>query len=119
MRLSPFALLAGAAALTRAQSLNKEAMNSKKATTFNGVTVPPLLEITPSNFEDELKQTKYLMVKHYRYAQLSNSAKSPTDLLQSVLPALHRLRSDIPDPLRVLLHLASRFHCRYEFYRIL
>lgn len=67
MRLSPFALLAGAAALTQAQSLNKDAMSSKKATTFNGVTVPPLLEITPSNFEDELKQTKYLMVKHYRY----------------------------------------------------
>lgn len=68
MRLSPLALLAGIPVLSRAQSLDPDAINSKKATTFNGVTVPPLLEITPSNFEEELKKTKLLMVKHYRYA---------------------------------------------------
>lgn len=69
MRLSPFALLAGAVALAQAQSLSfgKDAASAKKSTTFNGVTVPPLLELNPSNFDDEMKQTKYLMVKHYRY----------------------------------------------------
>jgi len=36
-------------------------------TMFNGVKVPPLLEITPDNFEKEKTVSKYLLIKHYRY----------------------------------------------------
>lgn len=66
MWLSPLALFAGAVALVRAQSLDPEAVNSPKSTVFNGITVPPLLELTPANFEEEIKKTKFLMIKHYR-----------------------------------------------------
>ena len=120
MRLSSFALLAGVAGVTQAQSLDKDAINSKKATTFNGVKVPPLLEITPNNFEEELTKTKYLMVKHYRYfPPLFFQSLHETDTRQPILPTLHRLCSDLPNPLRVLLHVASRSDSRYKLHRIL
>ena len=37
-----------------------------EATYFNSQKVPPLLELTPDNFEDELKKSKFLLIKHYR-----------------------------------------------------
>jgi protein disulfide-isomerase len=67
MRLSPFALLAGVSALARAQSLDKDAVPNKENTVFNGISVPPLLELTPATFDAELKRSKFMMVKHYRY----------------------------------------------------
>lgn len=36
-------------------------------TLFNGVKVPPMLEITPDTFEKEKSASKYLLIKHYRY----------------------------------------------------
>jgi hypothetical protein len=36
-------------------------------TTFNGVEVPPLLELTDKTYEHALKEHKFLMIKHYRY----------------------------------------------------
>ncbi|KAK3948686.1 hypothetical protein QBC32DRAFT_350946 [Pseudoneurospora amorphoporcata] len=34
-------------------------------TKFNDVSIPPLLELTPDNWEKESKASKWLMVKHY------------------------------------------------------
>lgn len=65
MRLSPTLLLAGVACLIPAPALAKPKV--AKPTVFNGITVEPLLELTPSNYEEETKKSKYLMVKHYRY----------------------------------------------------
>lgn len=64
MRLSPSVLLAGAATLLAAPALAKPKV--AKPTEFNGITVPPLLELNPTNYEEEIKKTKYILVKHYR-----------------------------------------------------
>ncbi|KAH6958313.1 hypothetical protein DER45DRAFT_483909 [Fusarium avenaceum] len=61
MRLSPLAILAGLAA----RGLAEEEANPVKPSTFNGKTVPPLKELTPANWEEEIKKNKFLMVKHY------------------------------------------------------
>lgn len=66
MRLSPLALLAGAWALARAQSLTEEDDPKKENTYFNSIKVPPLLELSPANWEAETSQTRWMMVKHYR-----------------------------------------------------
>jgi protein disulfide-isomerase len=66
MRLSPFAFLAGVATVSRAQSLDPDTSDSSKATVFDGITVPPLLQLTPANFDEEIKKTRYLVIKHYR-----------------------------------------------------
>ncbi|KAI6785102.1 uncharacterized protein J7T54_006744 [Emericellopsis cladophorae] len=65
MRFSPLTILTAAAALAKGQSLDPEAINAKKATVFNDIKVPPLMDLTPSNFDDEIKKTKYMLVKHY------------------------------------------------------
>lgn len=41
---------------------------SLDTTQFDGKSVPPLLELTPDNYDTEIKKSKYLMVKHYRCA---------------------------------------------------
>ncbi|KAF4126768.1 protein disulfide-isomerase [Geosmithia morbida] len=64
MRLLPFTFLAGAAALVGAKSAEKDDA-SEKSTVFNGVSVPPLMELSPATFPTELKKHKYLVVKHY------------------------------------------------------
>ncbi|PNY26060.1 Uncharacterized protein TCAP_04004 [Tolypocladium capitatum] len=64
MRPNALALLAGVAALGRAQSLGDRDPN-KEGTTFNSVAVPPLLELTPSNWETESRQSRWLLVKYY------------------------------------------------------
>ena len=64
MRLFNLSLLFGAAALVAADSLDDE--EPREATVFNGQTVPPILELTPDNWEKEHKASKYLLVKHYR-----------------------------------------------------
>jgi protein disulfide-isomerase len=69
MRLSPLAILAGVAA----RGLAEEETNPVKPSTFNGKTVPPLKELTPANWEEEIKKSKFLMVKHYRYAGIKQT----------------------------------------------
>ncbi|KAF7558730.1 hypothetical protein G7046_g5431 [Stylonectria norvegica] len=65
MRLSPLAILAGASALARAQSLSEVTDSKIPSTTFNSINVPPLLELTPANWESEINQTQWLLIKHY------------------------------------------------------
>ncbi|CAM1511400.1 Fc.00g089130.m01.CDS01 [Cosmosporella sp. VM-42] len=72
MRLSPFALLAGLSAFagvqsadTKAEETKEEAPKVPEDTYFNSIKVPPLLELTPTNWEAELKANKWLIVKHY------------------------------------------------------
>jgi protein disulfide-isomerase len=62
MRLSFFALLGVA---TLAQSAATKKKKVVQPTVFNGIQVPPLLELTPTNWEEEYKKTKWLMIKHY------------------------------------------------------
>ncbi|KPM38882.1 hypothetical protein AK830_g7673 [Neonectria ditissima] len=65
MRLSPLALLTGAVALASAQLMPGEEDNTKEATYYNAIRVPPLLELTPNNWAEEIAKTKYIFVKHY------------------------------------------------------
>jgi protein disulfide-isomerase len=62
MRPSVFALL-GAAALAQAATTKKKQV---LPTVFNGVTVPPMIELTPTNWETEIAKSRWLMIKHYR-----------------------------------------------------
>jgi protein disulfide-isomerase len=64
MRFSLLALLAGSATLAGAQSFKGK--KTKEPTVFNSIEVPPLLELTPTNWEEEIKKSKFLFVKHYR-----------------------------------------------------
>jgi protein disulfide-isomerase len=62
MRLSLLSLLVGASALVAAGDEKKKG----GPTTFNGITVPPLLELTPQNFDEEIVKTKWMFVKQHR-----------------------------------------------------
>lgn len=72
MKLSSlvWGLLLGAAVHVAGQEEEEEeeipADYSQEYTTFDGKTVPPILELTPDNFEKEIKGSKYMLVKHYR-----------------------------------------------------
>lgn len=73
MRLSSLAwgLLLGAVARVAAQDdddYDDEIPEDKSldTTTFDGKQVPPMLELTPDNFDIETRKTKYMLVKHYR-----------------------------------------------------
>ena len=67
MRLLDLTLLFGAAALVVAESPDLDDDEpAKEATVFDGKKVPPMLELTPDNWEKEHKASKYLLVKHYR-----------------------------------------------------
>ncbi|KAB5577925.1 thioredoxin-like protein, partial [Coniochaeta sp. 2T2.1] len=63
MRFSPFALLFGAATIAAAASA--EDAETQENTYFNGKKVPPMLELTESNWEKEINASKWLLVKHY------------------------------------------------------
>lgn len=67
MRLASLALLLGASFLGAAQSLGAETENdpAKENTYFNGQKVPPLLELTAENFDQEVQKTRYLVVKYF------------------------------------------------------
>lgn len=41
---------------------------SLETTVFDGKKVPPILELTPDNFDTEIKGSKYMLVKLYRCA---------------------------------------------------
>jgi protein disulfide-isomerase len=69
MRLSSLLPFVGLAAVTVAAADAKAEANaddSEKPTTFDGIEVPPLINLTPKNFDEHLNATKYLYVKHYR-----------------------------------------------------
>ncbi|KAJ9132484.1 Thioredoxin-like protein [Coniochaeta hoffmannii] len=63
MRLLPFTLLFGAATLGAAASADDK--TEQENTYFNGKKVPPMLELTESNWDQEINSSKWLMVKHY------------------------------------------------------
>lgn len=65
MRWFGLSLLLGAAALVAAEDLDDDEA-PRETTVFNGKKVPPMLELTPDNWEKEHKASKYLVVKHYR-----------------------------------------------------
>ena len=58
------ARLAVAASTTTTTEAEDDAVEYTK---FNDVSIPPLIELTPDNWEKESKAGKWLMVKHYRY----------------------------------------------------
>ena len=64
MRLSSF--LFGAATMAAAVVAADDANPDKENTYFNGKKVPPMLELTESNFDKEVNASKWLMVKYYR-----------------------------------------------------
>lgn len=73
MRLSSLAFLAGLTAFALGQAVKDEKADpTKQDTVFKGVTVPPMLELTPKNWATESKKSRWLMVKHYRYFFLSD-----------------------------------------------
>jgi protein disulfide-isomerase len=74
MRLSILSLLAGAAALVAAEALgdSNTDKDAAKDTTFDSKPVPPLIELTPSNWAEQVNKTRWFLVKHFRY-ELWNS----------------------------------------------
>lgn len=40
---------------------------STEPTVFNDKTVPPMMELTPENFKEEIKAHKFIIVKNFRY----------------------------------------------------
>jgi protein disulfide-isomerase len=64
-----WSLFLGAAALVNAAGEDDSTEDlTRENTYFDAKKVPPILELTPDNFEKEVKSSKYLLVKHYRYA---------------------------------------------------
>jgi protein disulfide-isomerase len=79
MRLTSFTLLSGLAAFGLFGSSVAADDDSKapKETYFDSLPVPPLTELTPKNFEEVANQTKWLLVKHYRYDDTPSSSVAP------------------------------------------
>jgi protein disulfide-isomerase len=70
MRLLSPLLLLGAAAVGRvAAAAAADNDDGPPPTTFNGVEVPPMMELTPENFVDEIESNKYMLIKHYRWVE--------------------------------------------------
>lgn len=68
MRWLPLFLGAARLAVAASTTTTTEAEDDvAEYTKFNDVSIPPLIELTPDNWEKESKASKWLMVKHYRY----------------------------------------------------
>lgn len=71
MQLTPFTLLSGLAAFglfgSSAAADDKDSTGPAN-TYFDSVAVPPLIDLTPDNWEKEVGKSKWLLVKHYRYS---------------------------------------------------
>ncbi|KAI1379552.1 thioredoxin-like protein [Hypoxylon crocopeplum] len=67
MRLASLALFLSAAVLGSAQAIGAETNDSpdQENTYFNGKRVPPLLELTADNFDNEIQQSKFVVVKYF------------------------------------------------------
>ncbi|KAJ4416938.1 hypothetical protein N0V85_002054 [Neurospora sp. IMI 360204] len=59
------ARLAVAASTTTTTTEAEDDVGVTEYTKFNDVSIPPLIELTPDNWEKESKASKWLMVKHY------------------------------------------------------
>ncbi|KAK3319289.1 thioredoxin-like protein [Apodospora peruviana] len=57
--------LAAVATAASSSSTDSDEEPTRENTYFNQKKVPPMLELTPDNWEKESKATKWLMVKHY------------------------------------------------------
>lgn len=68
MRLTVIALLLGAVSSGIAQAIGADTTDDPKRenTVFNGKRVPPLLELTASNFDSEVNASKFLVVKYFK-----------------------------------------------------
>ena len=68
MRLSNLSLLLGVVSRVAAtlQPVEEDEDEGFEATIFNGKSVPPVLELTPKNWDEKLNASKFLMVKHFR-----------------------------------------------------
>ncbi len=67
MRLFSALRLLGAVALGATAAIaKKDDSDDVASTTFDGIEVPPMLSLTPKNFEDQLNNTKVLVVKSYK-----------------------------------------------------
>ncbi|KKP04556.1 thioredoxin [Trichoderma harzianum] len=68
MQLTPFTLLSGLAAFglfgSSAAADDKDSTGPAN-TYFDSVAVPPLIDLTPDNWEKEVGKSKWLLVKHY------------------------------------------------------
>lgn len=66
MRWLPLFLGAARLAVAASTTTTTEAEDDvTEYTKFNDVSIPPLIELTPDNWEKESKASKWLMVKHY------------------------------------------------------
>ncbi|KAI1775026.1 thioredoxin-like protein [Hypoxylon cercidicola] len=67
MRLASLALFLSAAVLGAAQAIGADKNDDpdRENTYFNGKRVPPLLELTTDNFDTEIKQSKFVVVKFF------------------------------------------------------
>lgn len=74
-------LLLGAVANVVAQGAVEEdddeipADFSQETTEFDGKKVPPILELTPDTFDTEIKASKYMLVKLYRFVEACPQAR--------------------------------------------
>lgn len=67
MRLLPLSLLFWAAsALAADVEYDEEEYPVLETTYFNGVAVPPLLDLTPQTWDQELNSSRWLMVKFFK-----------------------------------------------------
>ncbi|KAF3360174.1 hypothetical protein VDGD_00502 [Verticillium dahliae] len=67
MKLSTLLVLATStlALAIKKPKMTKKPKNDDPNTYFNSVKVPPMLELTPDNFDKEINATKFVVVKHY------------------------------------------------------
>jgi protein disulfide-isomerase len=68
MRIASLTLFLGASALVAAQATDAKLQDdfTTKSTYFDGKKVPPLLELTLTNIDNEFNRTKYMVVKYGR-----------------------------------------------------
>lgn len=66
MRFLPVTLLLSAATWVTSVAAESGDDPLRENTYFNAKKVPPLLELTPDNWDAEMKLSRWLFVKHYR-----------------------------------------------------
>ena len=65
-------LLFGAAAFVWGKEATENEKDPERENTyFDGKKVPPILQLTPDDFEKQVNASKYMLIKHYRYCYLS------------------------------------------------